>query len=121
MIEVLVASAILTAVVSIMTMLYQSSLAAERRAEASLRSSTAIPFVIDVIRYQLRTEQEQQGEGVFQGLKYHWYAEVEKRERGYVHEDLLEDYPGLTERYVLWNVTLEFEGRPIISYKEFSW
>ncbi|WP_026972361.1 PilW family protein [Aliagarivorans marinus] len=121
LIEALVASAILAAVIGSMTLLYQGTLTAERRAAQSLEKSTAIPFVMDLIRYQIRMERTTEGEGAFQGVEYRWHAQVLRQGKGYVDPDFAFEYSDLTERYILWRVTLYVADSAPLQYKEFSW
>ncbi|MCS0028276.1 PilW family protein [Vibrio diabolicus] len=121
LIEALVASMILFAVITSMSMLYQSTIKAELKAKQSIEYSSAIPFILDQIRYQIRNERIDNGEGYAQGAYYHWNASEIDRKAGYVPEGLEDEYGAQQRRFVLWSVTLTVENRAPIVYKEFSW
>ncbi|MET2847609.1 type II secretion system protein [Vibrio owensii] len=121
LIEALVASMILFAVVTSMSMLYQGTLKAEYKAKQAIESASVVPFVLDQIRYQIRYEKAKQGEGTFQGVYFQWEASELERKGGYVPTGLEDEYGEQRERFVLWSVTLKIDNRVPIVYKELSW
>ncbi|CAH1568873.1 PilW family protein [Vibrio rotiferianus] len=121
LIEALVASMILFAVVTSMSMLYQGTLKAEYKAKQAIESASVVPFVLDQIRYQIRYEEAKQGEGTFQGVYFQWEASELERKGGYFASGLEDEYGEQRERFVLWSVTLKIDNRAPIVYKELSW
>lgn len=127
LIEVLIASVILFATITVVAESYRASLAAGRRATATAEMLTPLPLITSSIRARLREQPEERlgGEGEVLGVRYTFEAVTVRFEPPPPAVDLdLQDMRTFAPRYRLYDVKLSLERRPVrrqFLYQELAW
>lgn len=121
LLEALMAGVILFAVIASMTSLYQGALTALLKSEAAVDRATAVPFMMDMIRFDIRQEKKREGSGTIQSQQFRWKAEVIQQGGPFVPQGLEGEYQADPDKYILLQVTLWVGERPAVTFKEFTW
>jgi len=127
LVEVLIASVILFATVTVIAESYRSSLAAGQRATITAEMLTPLSLMTSTIRKQLRERPDERlrGDGELLGVKYSFEAVTVRFEPPPPTFDVnIEDVRVFAPRYRLYDVRLLLERRSIrrqFLYQELAW
>jgi type II secretory pathway component PulJ len=127
LIEVLIASVILFASITVISESYRASLAAGQRATATAEMLTPLPLITSTIRASLRERPEERlnGEGELLGVRYSFEAVTVRFEPPPPTIDIdLQDIRTFAPRYRLYDVRLSLERRSArrqFIYQELAW
>lgn len=127
LVEVLIASVILFATVTVIAESYRSSLAAGQRATITAEMLTPLPLITSTIRKQLRERPDERlrGDGELLGVGYFFEAVTVRFEPPPPTFDAtIEDVRVFAPRYRLYDVRLSLERRSIqrqFLYQELAW
>lgn len=127
LIEVMIASVILFAMITVVAESYRTSLAAGQRATAMAEMLTPVPLIISTIRARLRERPEERlrGEGELLGVRYAFDAVTVRFEPPPPVPDVdLQDMRVFAPRYRLYDVSLVLERRATrrqFIYQELAW
>lgn len=127
LIEVLIASVILFATITVVAESYRTSLASSIRARATAELLTPLPLIVSTVRESLRSQPEERvkGEGELLGVRYSFEAVTVRFEAPPPVVD--ENADGLRRfapRYRLYDVRLLLEhsaARRQFIYQELAW
>lgn len=117
MLEVLIASTILVAVIGVSTMAYNTAIRSKILARKHLEISQSIPFILSDIRRNIRSAQVESitGEGSQGEVSYQWLASVSLFEPPF---EMIDAESGtlaeFENRYRLWEVSID------IRYKDYQ-
>jgi type II secretory pathway component PulJ len=127
LIEVLIASVILFATITVVAESYRTSLASGQRATAVIEMLTPVPLIISTIRARIRDRPEQRltEEGQLLGVRYTFEAVSVRFEPPPPSIDLeMQRLRVFNPRYRLYEVTLYLERGSVkrqFVYKELAW
>jgi hypothetical protein len=127
LIEVLIASVILFATITVVAESYRASLFAGQRATALAEMLTPMPLITSTIRTRLREQPAEQlkGEGELLGVRYSFEAVTVRFEPPPPVVDIdLQDMRVFAPRYRLYDVRLSLERRSTrrqFIYQELAW
>jgi len=130
LIEVLVASLILFASISTISLIYKGAYLTSEKSNAHITVSGAVPIVLANIKDEIRAEGENtsvklSGEGVVWGVQYNWQADLQKIKAApnLYDPDLGKDVES-PQKYKLWHVDLNIHFKTLkqsYQYNEISW
>jgi type II secretory pathway pseudopilin PulG len=129
LIEVLLAGVILFMVISSTTLIFKGALISSEKAERTAVFSSAIPYLLDGVRQDIRggnqAELSRRGEGRWLQIDYQWHADLLRSD---APPALIDPESGseanFPARFKLWNVelTVEIKGyQKHYTYREVSW
>jgi prepilin-type N-terminal cleavage/methylation domain-containing protein len=128
LIEVLLASVILIATISTMTIIYRTAAISSISASDNVKLNGSIGFIMNEIKSKVRGDNAiaaKSGKGIISNTEYEWYTELEQLKSAAPRFDI-DNGSWVTEppRFYLWNVYLNvsYKGRKLdFQYKEISW
>lgn len=130
LIEVLVASMILFASISTISLIYKGAYLTSEKSDSYVVASGAIPIVLENIKEKIRAEGDSSsaklfGNGAVWGVQYDWQAELQKIKAA---PSLFDPDSGRNvetpEKYKLWQVSLNIHYKSLnqsYQYNEMSW
>ncbi|RRS10086.1 prepilin-type N-terminal cleavage/methylation domain-containing protein [Pseudoalteromonas sp. J010] len=130
LVELLVSVVILLAVITTTSMLYRGAFISSEKATKYVQLSTAITGILDTIRFEIRHAPFEQtsleGNGTNGGVLYRWDASVIKEKNDSISgsSDIAMKLQTTSNRYKLWQVSLEVEAQGLIrqyQFKEVNW
>ena len=127
LVEVLIASVILFATITVISESYRASLAAGQRAAVTAEILTPLPLITSTVRAQLRERPDERlrGEGELLGVRYSFEAVTVRFEPPPPTFDVtIEDMRVFAPRYRLYDVRLTLERHSIqrqFLYQEIAW
>lgn len=124
LVETLIAAVIMFMVLSAATMLYRNAVTASIRAQDRIELTKAAPFVLEEIRYQLRTKGRElesfSGNGRVFEMEYTWRAQVIQRGSPPREIDLSSgEYVEQPIRFKLWSISVSLIQKGYQLDKEF--
>lgn len=130
LIEVLVASMILFASITAISLIYKGAYLTSVKSDAHITVSGAVPVILANIKDKIRAEGEStavklSGEGNVWGVQYSWQAELEniKAAPNLFDPDSGKDVES-PQKYKLWQVDLNIHYKTLkqpYQYNEISW
>lgn len=130
LIEVLVASVILFATITVISLLYRGALISSEKANSHIQISNVIPIAIKQIKLLIQ-KQTVRGVNTLAGKNTYWGVSVEWNATAIAHKPAppLYDFDTNSEKiqpnkYYLWQVEARFSVDKLIKvqhYKEVSW
>lgn len=130
LIEVLVASLILFASISVISLIYKGAYLTSKKSEAHITVSGAIPIVLSNIKNAIRAQGmsssvQHVGEGVVWDVQYNWKAELQKiKAAPNLYDPDLGKNVESPQKYKLWQVDLNIHYKSLkqsYKYNEISW
>jgi len=116
LLEVLVASTLLFACISVVTLIFKSAYVASQKAQIKVEQTGVIPALLPLIQQSIRQQttrfgDQLSGNGIIWGMNYQWQAHViafkSPADKFDVDTTRMESYP---KRYKKWLVSLELDG-----------
>ncbi|REL34887.1 type IV pilus modification PilV family protein [Thalassotalea euphylliae] len=127
LLEVLVAGVILFSVVATVALIYKNAMHSLQLSEKHLAISTAVPFLLDEIKDEIRNQSQGSdslaGEGSNIKAKFYWEASVVKSGRPN-RSALNENGDNVKQKFKLWQVSLTMSYNTYVKkyqFQELSW
>ena len=128
LIEVLLASVILIATISTMTLIYRTAAISSITASDNVKMNGSIGFIMNDIKSKVRGSNAilaQNDKGIVSGVEYTWHTQLNKFKSAPPRFDVDNGtWKKPPPRFYLWDVYLNvsYKGRQLdIQYKELSW
>lgn len=128
LIEVMIAGVILIISLATMTLVYRGAALSSQKAADNIEFSASVGLIFNTIQGRVRganAVEPVSGEGVIEGVKYHWTSRlIEKKGAADRLDPESGEFQAQPERFYLWDIQLIVERgskQRTYHYKELSW